>query len=247
MLGGAVGEGERRFRAVARGAASAVGARALALAISFVSVPLAVAYLGTERYGAWVTITSVLLWLYVADLGIGNALTNALSGLSGEKRAELGQDYVASSFWALVALSVALGLGFSAAWPFIDWATLVNVAGERARSEMAVAVAVAVALFLASFPLTVLERIYLSFQEGALANAWAVTDSMAGFLALLGATRTRGGLIALVAAGLAGLGVPYVLPAGLWIRAVLTTPAARPASFAASRRVVSSWPFASLH
>ena len=37
------------------------------------------------------------------------------------------------------------------------------------------------------------------------------------------AERTERLLIALVAAGLAGLGVPYVLPAGLWILAVLTT------------------------
>ena len=37
------------------------------------------------------------------------------------------------------------------------------------------------------------------------------------------AERTERLLIALVAAGLAGLGVPFVLPAGLWILAVLTT------------------------
>ena len=37
------------------------------------------------------------------------------------------------------------------------------------------------------------------------------------------AERTERLLIALVAAGLAGLGVPYVLPARLWILAVLTT------------------------
>jgi CDP-diacylglycerol--glycerol-3-phosphate 3-phosphatidyltransferase len=37
------------------------------------------------------------------------------------------------------------------------------------------------------------------------------------------AERTERLLIALVAAGLDGLGVPYVLPAGLWILAVLTT------------------------
>ena len=37
------------------------------------------------------------------------------------------------------------------------------------------------------------------------------------------AERTERLLIALVAAGLDGLGVPYVLPAGLWIRAGLTT------------------------
>jgi CDP-diacylglycerol--glycerol-3-phosphate 3-phosphatidyltransferase len=37
------------------------------------------------------------------------------------------------------------------------------------------------------------------------------------------AERTERLLIALVAAGLDGLGIPYVLPAGLWILAVLTT------------------------
>lgn len=195
-----VDDAQRRYRAILRGAASAVASRGLALSLSFVAIPFAVSYLGAERYGAWMTISSMLTWLTVADLGIGNGLTNALSATFKRPSGPSAQGYVASSFWALAGVSALLAFSMAAAWPWVDWADLLHVMKEPGRREIAAAVAVAFTLFLLAFPFMILEKIYLSFQQGALANAWALVDSVAGLVALLAATLTSGGLVGFVAA-----------------------------------------------
>jgi CDP-diacylglycerol--glycerol-3-phosphate 3-phosphatidyltransferase len=53
------------------------------------------------------------------------------------------------------------------------------------------------------------------------------------------AERTERLLIALVAAGLAGLGVPYVLPIGLWSLAVLSTVTFGQRVFAVRRAIMA--------
>ena len=59
-------------------------AKVLTLLMGFVSVPLTVDYLGAERYGVWLTISSLLLWVALTDFGLaGNALVNVLSEAVG--------------------------------------------------------------------------------------------------------------------------------------------------------------------
>ncbi|HEX3524994.1 MAG TPA: hypothetical protein VHT52_23270 [Stellaceae bacterium] len=54
-------------------------ARAIGLLTTLVTVPLAIRYLGGERYGLWMTITSLIAMIGFLDLGIGNALIGAIA------------------------------------------------------------------------------------------------------------------------------------------------------------------------
>jgi O-antigen/teichoic acid export membrane protein len=54
-------------------------ARVLSSTITLFSLPLAVRYLGAERYGVWVTIATTAVWINLLDLGIANTLTNQIS------------------------------------------------------------------------------------------------------------------------------------------------------------------------
>jgi len=193
-------EGQRRYVSVARGALSALGARGVVFVTSFVIVPLAVSYLGAERYGAWMTISSALTWLYIADLGVSNGLTNVLAEAFSQGRADTERRHLATAFWLLVGIALLGGVVLGAAWAWVDWARLLQLTTETARAEVRPALGLALLIFLLGFPLGIVDRIYSARQEGALGNLWSVTASVASLLAVLAATRTRGGLPALVLA-----------------------------------------------
>ena len=55
--------GLERYRRAGITASSSFIARALNILISFLSVPLTVHYLGAERYGVWLTISSLITWM----------------------------------------------------------------------------------------------------------------------------------------------------------------------------------------
>jgi hypothetical protein len=79
---------QRRTVAVVRGAVSAVLARGVSLVTSLAVVPLAVGYLGGERYGVWATIAALRNWLLLVDLGLGNELTTALAAHRGSSSSD---------------------------------------------------------------------------------------------------------------------------------------------------------------
>jgi len=47
--------------------------------ISFLLIPLTLDYLNPYEYGIWLTLNSVLSWVYLFDIGLGNGLRNRLA------------------------------------------------------------------------------------------------------------------------------------------------------------------------
>ena len=62
--------GRERYRRAGLTASTSYIAKALTMLMGFVSVPLTVDYLGAERYGVWLTISSLLIWVALTDLPI---------------------------------------------------------------------------------------------------------------------------------------------------------------------------------
>ena len=59
-----------RHRRIVLSALASAGARAISIAAALISVPLTLHYLGAERYGMWMIMSSFVAILGFADLGI---------------------------------------------------------------------------------------------------------------------------------------------------------------------------------
>src|SRR5664279_5454899 len=67
--------GGRIAAAVSSGAAT----RVLSALSTVLALPLAVRYLGADRFGVWATITSTVVFLNLLDLGVAGTLTNHIA------------------------------------------------------------------------------------------------------------------------------------------------------------------------
>jgi len=198
--GPVIGDAQRRYVRIVHGIFSGLAGRVVAVIVSFISVPLTVRYLGAERYGAWVTISAAMAWIAIADLGLSNSLTNAVSEGYANDRQDLAQDSVAAAFWSLVGIAVVLAAAFFSFWTRVPWGRVFNVETAQARAEVGPAVALAFAIFVLNFPFSIISKIYGAYQEVAIANGWAAAGNVLGLAALIAVTRLKGGLIALVIA-----------------------------------------------
>ena len=94
--------GRERYRRVGVTASTSYIAKALTILTSFVSVPLTVDYLGAERYGVWLTISSLLVWVALTDFGLaGNALVNVLSEAAGKDDRSLTRRAILQTYGGL--------------------------------------------------------------------------------------------------------------------------------------------------
>ena len=193
--------GRERYRRVGMTASTSYIAKGLTILTGFVSVPLTVHYLGAERYGVWLTISSLLLWIALTDFGLaGNSLVNALSEAVGNDDRGSARHYAASAFWALFAIALVIGVAFTAAFRFIPWRAVFRVSDATSTQELEVTCALVLTLFVLNLPLSLLRSVYNAHQDGYLANLWGIAYSGVSLLALVVVTRFHGGLPDLVVA-----------------------------------------------
>ena len=212
----AIDHRKRRVLNLAQSAVTNLGNKLVMMAISFISVPLTIGYLGREQYGAWVTIGSLMAWLQLTDFGLGNGLTNAVTTAAGQDRPDLVRLHLSNGFLLLSASAACAALVATVAWPFIDWAAVFGVHDEAARAEIGPAVALALAIFLLQFPMAMAGKVYQAYQEGRLGSYWGMAGNVLTFAALLIVTRTHGGLVSLVLA-LSGTSMLVNLASNLWV------------------------------
>jgi O-antigen/teichoic acid export membrane protein len=193
--------GLERYRRAGITASTAFLSKALTIIIGLVSVPLTVHYLGPERYGVWLTISSLLTWMALTDFGIaGNALVNAISGAYGNDNRQMAQEYAASAFWALVGISLIVGGAMGFVFPWIPWRSVFRVSEHVATGELNTACALTILVFALNMPLNIVPSVYSAYQEGFVANLWAIGSNILALVGLIAVTHFRGGLPALILA-----------------------------------------------
>jgi O-antigen/teichoic acid export membrane protein len=210
------GRAAERHRRVALSSLAGAAARAVTIGSGLLTVPLAVRYLGDERYGLFVTVASLAALVSWADFGIGNGVLTLVSSAHGRGDRDAARAAVSSGFLVLAGTAALLGLLFAVLYPVVPWADIFNVTTERAQDEAGPAVAVFVACTLAAMPLGVAQRAQLAFQEGFLASLWLAVGSLLALGALLLGSAVGAGLPWLIGAAAGGPAAALLLNA-LWL------------------------------
>lgn len=198
---------QRRLSRLLWNIVSAFAVRGMSILITLVTVPLTLNYLGAERYGIWLTISSLTSLFAFADLGIGNGLLNAISDSYGRDDVDKTRRYVASAFAILTAITLLIGVLFTAVYSFIDWPSLLNVQTPQAAREVGPSVFLFVICFLIGIPLGVIQRVQMGYQEAYINHVWTIIGRIVSLIALLLVISIHGGLELLV---LALVGTPLI-------------------------------------
>jgi len=179
------GRASERHRRVALTALASVAAKVISVATALISVPLTLHYLGPERYGLWMTISSLVAILAFADLGIGNGMLNAMAAAYGRDDRAAIRGFISSGFVVLSAVALGLLALFAAAYSFVPWAALFNVKSALAQQEVGPAVAVFIVCFALAIPVTIVQRVQSALQRGFLAALWQCGASVLGLAGVL--------------------------------------------------------------
>ena len=78
----------------------------LSMGLSYISIPLFLKFLGKQDYGLWMTIFSIVSWIYTFDLGIGNGLRNKLSESFAKKDYINAKEYITTGYVILSTIAI---------------------------------------------------------------------------------------------------------------------------------------------
>lgn len=179
------GKSKERYRRILLTGGSTAIVKILSASINLITVPLTLNYLGAERYGLWMAISSIMVLMSFADLGLGNGLLNAISKAHGRKSIKEAQIAVSSTFYMLLSISGILFLIFLIIYPFIEWQIVFNAQSKLAIDESGPTMFVLVITFLINMPLGVVQRIQDGYQEGFRFQIWLIVGSIISLVGLL--------------------------------------------------------------
>ena len=182
-----------RWRRVLSTATASFAARGLSILTGLISVPLTLHYLGSERYGVLMTITSGIILMAFADLGLGNGVVNVISQADGANDHRRAEEAVSSAFFMLSGIAILIVMAFLLT-PHSAWLTLFNIKSALAMADIQPTVAVIVLSFAISLPFGVSQRVQLGFQEGYNNNLWQMGGNVVGLAGLLVAVHFRASL-----------------------------------------------------
>jgi len=143
--------------------------KAINISVSFLTIPLVLSFLNTTQYGIWLTLTAILGWFSIFDLGFGNGLRNHLTIAIANKNHDDGRIYVSTTYAALSLVFGAILIIFLMINPLINWRAVFNAPVEMSL-DIQIAVTYSMCLLFVQFVLRLINNVLLAFQRSAMAD-----------------------------------------------------------------------------
>ena len=171
-----------RYKRIFLSGGAGVLTKLITLLSGFISIPLTVNYLGPERYGMLMILTSFSLFLSFADFGLGNGLLNKISSAHARSAYKDAQRAISSTLALMIFISFIIGLVYFSTFNYISWDRVFNVESEVAIREAKPAMTVLILFFLINLPMAIVRKVYLGLQKDYSFQVYAAMGSLASLI-----------------------------------------------------------------
>ncbi len=134
------------------------------IAISLLLVPITFQYLGIEEYGIWLTLTTLVSWFVLFDIGLGHGLRNKYAEAKAKNDLSEIRYYISSTFFFLVLISLCIFFILLLSCIFIDWTVVLN-APKYLASDLRLLTIVISAMFCLRFVISIVTTLLTAEQE----------------------------------------------------------------------------------
>lgn len=173
---------------------------------SFLLVPLTIDYVSASEYGIWLTISSIVGWFSLVDIGMGSGLKNKLTEALAQNDIILAKKYVSTTY---ISLGVFVTLIFSillAVTCFIDWAVILNQP-DSMKSMLTETMFIVVAFFAMRMIVSLISMILTAHMLPAASTAINTASNLLTLIVILILTELIPGDLRVLALVLSGIPV----------------------------------------
>lgn len=156
--------------------------KGISLLISLLYVPLLLHSMTPVNYGIWLTLTSIVSWISMCDIGVGNGLRNKLSEAIAVKDYLLGKKYVSTAYAVIFIIMGAILFIFIiiSNW-FLSWNSILN-APDLDPNELRILVNIVFTAFCANFVLSLLNSVLYALQSPATSSLISTLGQLGSFI-----------------------------------------------------------------
>lgn len=154
--------------------------KGLSLFISIFSMPLYIKYFSDDTaLGLWYTILSLLSWISICDLGLGNGLRNKLTEALSNNDSELGRKFISSTYAIVFSIIFPIIIVANLLIRIVDLNLFFNVSSNVINQRsMVISISVLVVGVGLNFVLKLINNIVYAIQKSSINNAISLISSI---------------------------------------------------------------------
>ncbi len=155
--------------------------KVLTILASFLLIPIMIGYLGNEQYGIWSTLLSIVSWVVLFDMGIGNGLRNKISESIAKGNLAETQRYIATSYVLIGGIAFVLLFLFLFISGILPWQKIFNT-NLLSDSELQTIVNITFVFIFLNFWLSLINQVANGLQKSSIT---AFNQFFSNFIALV--------------------------------------------------------------
>jgi len=156
----------------------------IGIAVSLIYVPLLLNYLSQEKYGIWLTLSSILSWFSFFNIGLGYGMRNKLTEANAKGDTVLGRKYVSTTYATLICIFSAVLLVFHIINPFVNWNTVLNTK-TISGYDLYLLTSVVFTFFIIRFIVQLIGIIYIADHKSSINNFITAASNLLSLAAIL--------------------------------------------------------------
>lgn len=182
--------------------------RIISIAISLLVVPATINYIDAERYGIWLTLSSIIAWLSYFNLGFASGFRNRFAEAVAKNDHTLARKYLSTTYAALAVLFTSIMFITSFINHFINWSSILNV-DPGLDIELKAVAQILIIFFCINIVAEVFSTMLTASQRPAAATAIKTGGNFISLIAIIILTHTTKGNLEYLA--IAYSGIPCLL------------------------------------
>ncbi|WP_303180197.1 lipopolysaccharide biosynthesis protein [uncultured Butyricimonas sp.] len=93
-------------------------------------VPITIDYVDSEKYGIWLTISSIIGWITFFDLGFGHGFRNKFAEAKANRDYKLARKYVSTTYFSVACIVLVLLIFLFIANRYINWCEFLRLSNN---------------------------------------------------------------------------------------------------------------------
>lgn len=101
--------------------------KAITTLCSFFIVPMTISYINPTRYGIWLTLSSIIAWISIFDLGFGQGFRNKFAEAISLDNKKLAKEYLSTTYFSICSVMAIVYLGLIIFNQIANWSSILNI------------------------------------------------------------------------------------------------------------------------
>jgi O-antigen/teichoic acid export membrane protein len=158
--------------------------KGLSIVVNLIVVPFTINYVNAEKYGIWLSVSTIILWFNFFDIGLGNGLRNQLSSAIALNDNIAIRKLISTAYASLIIISCILCGVFLFVNNYINYDTILGISSAY-RSDIKSLMSIIFIFFCFQFVLQIINAINFAFQRSAVVSLNFLLGSLFSFIFII--------------------------------------------------------------